>query len=616
MSRRRHDIPAEDSWRMVDGENDSFDTSLLPSFSDGGYANDPNNSNGPHAVLRPLSSGFPSQPTSSSQGTNPSQPRPSQPDSLNSNSQDSIRDFAAYGEDDQVILREPFRPSLSSRAGSASSRVLLAGNHGMRSPEPEFRMPMVDIDRYDRRSSGNSSRTVRQLDYGFGDTDGDGMRRRGKGKRGTTRRQPYGHDHDQRGTYPARSIKDHVGQSLPAALYGIFLWALDVIGLSFRYARRPIAFLLAIYLLFGGIILVGNSFTSSVLVALSPLCRLPGASLLGLPFCSLPLPGGNASTGAASLDFDDLMHVQLKFEDLLERNSEAVSLPDELSRSSIAVRDLRILVRTSELDGREELMPHLDGYIDSANEIVHDLIRFNTRLGGTVDRILIINRWTSRYIDSLADDGLSSSSSLSLAGWAAWVFAPFQPSSQVFTEQGLREQYIKHTSLVSERIDSLVTEAETVRHLLDRADDHLSSIYEITTRSSDALASSRPLILHYLGTVLHQLALHPDRFGRQLALLGRVEAQRATAAAQLADLVVQLKTIRASLLELHDRVEDPGPLALGPGGMPLSVHIDTINSGVERLAATRRRIQAEEDDARRARVPDDQPLIEADKHRA
>ena len=55
--------------------------------------------------------------------------------------------------------------------------------------------------------------------------------------------------------------------------------------MAFRYAQRPLAVLLAIYLLCGGLIMVQNMVTQSLFVSLSPLCRIPGASYLDLPFC-------------------------------------------------------------------------------------------------------------------------------------------------------------------------------------------------------------------------------------------------------------------------------------------------------------------------------------------
>jgi hypothetical protein len=84
--------PHEDSWRVVEGEHDSFDASLL---EDGFPPN-----------AQP-SSALPSQLSSFSFGTSFGASFGGVP-----SSQDSIRDFARHRDDDNVILREPFRPTM------------------------------------------------------------------------------------------------------------------------------------------------------------------------------------------------------------------------------------------------------------------------------------------------------------------------------------------------------------------------------------------------------------------------------------------------------------------------------------------------------------------------
>ncbi|PHH88314.1 hypothetical protein CDD83_7694 [Cordyceps sp. RAO-2017] len=94
---RRGPLRVDSSWRLVEGEHDSFDTTMLPSSAPDDDDND---------VLVPLSSGPPSQ--LSSQRT-----------ASFGASQDSIRDFAKHQDDEQVILREPFRPSMVAAAPAA-----------------------------------------------------------------------------------------------------------------------------------------------------------------------------------------------------------------------------------------------------------------------------------------------------------------------------------------------------------------------------------------------------------------------------------------------------------------------------------------------------------------
>ncbi|KAH7156395.1 hypothetical protein EDB81DRAFT_389122 [Dactylonectria macrodidyma] len=574
-SPRRRQPRVEDSWRMVEGENDSFDTNILPSLGD--------------SPLAPPSSstGLPTQPFSQ--------------DGLSFESQDSIRDFAAHPDDEQVILREPFRPSLSGIDVSASA------NSAFRTPDPEFRMPRVDI-----ASDGTGSeRTIRGLGIGFGGGgEGGAMRRRGNVALGSPPKQRSGRrrydrdndDHSHASRQEQTRYRGQLAESFPAFLYSSLLWVLGVIGLAFRYAQRPLAILLAIYLSFGGIIIAQNMATRSISASLSPLCRLPGASFLNIPFCPsrdtiITDPSGQPP---APVEFDDLMTVQAQFEQVLEKSADGVSLPFEMKRSETAIRDLRSLVRHSDLQARDELLLEFDGYVDTARSTASDLQKFNTHVGSAVDAVISINRWTSRYIDTLAPESPDNLSppSTALVGWTSWLFHPFQPTADhMFNERVLLDKYIEHTALVSERIAALILEAQAILRLLTKAEDHLALIYDITSRSSADTAQRRESVLWTLWTLVGANTARLNSLAQQLALLRQVDVQRSSAVAQVSALILELEAIQAGLGDLRDRVAQPALLqdTTGPA-IPLTVHIETIDRGVERLEDARRRIRAAEND--------------------
>ncbi|KAJ3471485.1 hypothetical protein MRS44_001584 [Fusarium solani] len=588
---RRRELRPEDSWRVVEGENDSFDTSILPSLAD---------SSSP-----PISSGgIPSQPFS--QGD------------ISFGSQDSIRDF---GVDERDILREPFRPSLSRASVSAT------GDPVIRSPDPEFHMPQIDVAT-DAAGSVRSERTVRGLGIGYA---GDqGVRRRGNPLTGSPSKhrnirerhraaeeEYYRYRRQHRGAPP--TIGSQVAGSIPPALYNVLCWFTGIFALAFRYAQRPLALLLAIYLCFGGLIIAQNMATRSIAASLSPLCRIPGLSMFGLPFCPSLDTIVTPEAGASHVEFDQLMDVQSKFEQVLEKSADGVSLPFEMKRSEMAIRDLRTLIRHSDVSRREELVLEFDGYIDTARQSATDLQKFNTHVGSSVDAIISINRWTSRYIDTLAPSEESSSSLSSTSpfvSWASWLFHPFQPTSDhMFNERMLLDKYIEHTAQVSNRIAALILEAQAVLRLFTQAEDYLNRIYEITTLSSIDAEEQRDS-LRSLWNLVGITTNGAARVSRQIALLRQVDDQRTTAVAQVSALILELESIQQGLGDLRDAVAQPELLRYGAGGvapLPLSVHIATIDLGVERLEDARKRIRAAEDDRvrdalARVGVPDERLL--------
>ncbi|KAM0441032.1 hypothetical protein ACHAPT_000337 [Fusarium lateritium] len=574
---RRRELRPEDSWRVVEGENDSFDTSILPSLADS--SSPPISSGGGVPSSQPFSQG-----------------------NISFGSQDSIRDF---GADERDILREPFRPSLSGASVSAT------GDRVFRSPDPEFHMPRIDVAS-DTTGSARSERTVRGLGIAY--SGDEGLWRRRNAPAGSPSKQ-----RNVRGRYNAaedehyRRYRQHreapstiwsqIAQSIPSALLDILGWFMGILILAFRYAQRPLAILLAIYLCFGGLIIAQNMATRSIAASLSPLCRLPGVSMLGLPFCPSLDTIVPPEAGAAPVEFDELMGVQSKFEQVLEKSADGVSLPFEMKRSEMAIRDLRTLVRHSELPRREELVLEFDGYIDTARQSASDLQKFNTHVGSAVDAIISINRWTSRYIDTLApgpeDSSTSLSSSSPFVSWASWLFSPFQPTSDhIFNERMLLDKYIEHTAQVSNRISILILEAQAVLRLFTKAEDYLGKIYEITSLSSADAVARRDNNLWNIWALVGVKSNQPS-ISRQLGLLRQVDAQRTTAIAQVSSLILELESIQQGLGDLRDAVAEPELLRYGAGGaapLPLSVHISTINLGVERLEDARKRIRAAEDD--------------------
>jgi hypothetical protein len=554
-SSRKQDIPVESSWRMVEGntENDSFDTSIV---RDHDYDD----------IV--LSSGDPSQLSAGSQGF-----------SINGSQDNTLQQFRDSAErDEQVITRSPFRPSLPSSVRQSSRETM---KH--RSPEPQFYMPTVEVDS-PKKGSATSSRTVRQ---------GEAVSRR-RHVAGNGYAHPSQPTRTESGrviysTDPSPGFMDRLVASLPGAAFDTLAWAFSVLGMALRYAKLPLALCLALYFILGGLIMAQNMVTKSIASSLSPICRIPGVSFLDLPFCP-KVAINEAAAREAPLEFDGLMGVQERFEEVLEQSAQGVSLPMEMKRSETSVRDLRTMVRYSDLQSKEELVLEFDGYIDSARTASNDLQKFNTHVGSAVDSVISINRWTSRYLDGMAADRESQGW---IQDWAGWAFAPFQPAT--FSEKDLLDKYVEHTGLVSDKIADLIVEAQAVLRTLSKAEDHLGIIYDFVTRTQKTVQSRKDEILWTLWTLVGANTRSLHNLNSQLGLLRKVDRQRGDAVRQVSELIVELEKIQAGLGDLRDRVAEP-ELVRGRVEVPLTVHIETINKGVERLESARSRIRAVENE--------------------
>ncbi|KAK5663719.1 hypothetical protein OQA88_4150 [Cercophora sp. LCS_1] len=552
---RQREFNVESSWRIVEGgENDSFDASILHDDESVGG----------------VSSSDPSQLT----GSQPFSFGGSQPFSIGGSQEESLENFLHKAEnDEQVILRSPFRPSVPQSVRDSSRDAMR-----YRSPEPEFHMPTVEVES-PRRGSSRSTRTVRPEPPQL-----PGLRRR---QQVATKSARY-RETESGPEEEAKSFGNKVSASLPGTLYDVLAWFFGLIGLAFRYAQKPLAIFLALYLSFGALILVQNMATKSITASLSPICSLPGASWLNLPFCAVIFPA-DEKTGAGPVEFDGLMKVQDNFELVLEKSAQGVSLPMEMKRTEASVRDLRTMVRHSNLQGKEELVLEFDELIETARKASNDLQRFNTHVGSAVDSVISINRWTSRYLDGISAEirnrGLISE-------WTTWIFSPFQPA--VFSERLLLNKYIEHTSMVSDRIEQLIMEAQAVLKTLAKAEGHLGVIFDFVTRTQKSVQGQRDEILWTLWTLIGANSRRLHNLGGQLAMLSQVGQQRETAKDQLNELVMELGKIQVGLENLRERVAEPE--LVRDTEIPLSVHVETINRGVERLDRARRRIREAEDE--------------------
>ncbi|KAL7620470.1 hypothetical protein AAE478_009465 [Parahypoxylon ruwenzoriense] len=564
---RRTNIPVESSWRMVEGgDNDSFDTTIVQDPLDDSD------------FILPSSQ---SQETRSSQQSQLSQ-LSQQSQGLSYGSQDSISDFIDKADDEHIILRAPFQPSLYSTRRTSLDKD--------RTPVPEFFMPTVDINSQQSPSRRSSKSTIRSTTQSSAKNEPRLLRRRAVNRQegdSTRPRTPQ----NRPGERPHNpSLLNRFTTSVPGFLFDFIAWVLSTLGMAFRYAQWPLAIVLALYLTIGACMLAKDAIVNSITAPLLPLCQVPGASMINLPFCSnISQQRSRGSPG--SVEFDELMNVQAQFEKVLEDSAQGISLPMEMKRSEASVRDLRTMVKYSDLPTRDEMVHEFDNYVGIVRRSANDLQMFNTRVGGAVDSVISINRWTSRYIDSIAMHREENNNML--ARVSGWVFSPFQPA--VFDERALLDKYVEHTALVSDKIAHLIVEAQAVLQQLTQAENSLQLISEQVAHSGKVVKEKHSEVFWDIWTLVGGNRRRLHNLNAQLSLLLRVDSQRNSAVQQLTVLIHDLNDIETKLSDLRDRVATPELVADHPT-IPLSVHIETINAGVERLEGARSRIRAEENE--------------------
>lgn len=354
-------------------------------------------------------------------------------------------------------------------------------------------------------------------------------------------------------------------------------YALSVLGLVFQNLKPILASLVLIYVLVAAVVFGSGFLTNSISNALSPICRLPFTSHLS--FC--PMVDRPELKGTA--EFDKLVQAQDAFQDVLASTSVGANLPLDMKRSEASVRDLKHVVEYSTLPSRNELVFEFAGFIDTARQASQDLGKFNSRIGRAVDQILSTNRWTLSVIDGVSEKEASRGA---IASWVANnfnVFAPFQPVS--LSRNVLLDQYLRHTGAVEEQILSLINEALALRDILENLDGRLDVISGIVTRDDIRVGASKDELFATLWTKLGGNRSSVNKLNKQLQLLKDVNQYRRAAWGHVTSTLLKLQEIQHSLEDLRERVALPE--TLGTDKVPLEVHIESINLGIERLEKQR-----------------------------
>ncbi|RFU80678.1 hypothetical protein TARUN_1526 [Trichoderma arundinaceum] len=560
MPSRRREIPAEGSWRLVDGENDSFDTSIIDPLLGDDFS--------PPSSAMP-SSGFPTQ-QSFSQSQN----------HMSFGSQDSIRDFANFQDDEQVILRQPFRPTLPSSAATSMQRASYPR------PELQLRMPLVEANNL---VASEASRTARAED----DSE-EGSVWSSDEDAGPETHENWHEDEERE---YARLLKEqneasldwHRTQSSSPSALDLSQRVLQTFALIFRYTAIPVAIALAAYLFHANGISLQDARDKIQSVSFNSLHDISSVSNFHIPF----LETEKSQRAASSfIDFTNLMEVQSGFESVLDKSTVGLSMPLELKRSEMATRSLRSLLKESEIAVREDFILELNGYIEKVGQVGSDLQTFYIHIGSTVDSVININRWTLRHINSLSMEPEAPS----LPPVMAWAIRPlsfFRPSEQAGNDRALLDKYSEHIILVQDRLEKLIEEGRALSLLLYQGQTHLDAINEQAQRLSNAERVRSDSLISAIWTYIGRLIEEQRNFDEEIALLKKVDVQYANTISHLLSLIEELKDIRfylGDLLKSNDEPsvvwgEEPGTQAQ----TTLSEQYNIIKNALEKLELARKR---------------------------
>jgi regulator of replication initiation timing len=213
----------------------------------------------------------------------------------------------------------------------------------------------------------------------------------------------------------------------------------------------------------------------------------------------------------------------------------------------------------------------------------YDLTVFNSHIQRGVDTVLSVTRWTTRVLDDIAHSETPRRGAVN-PSLKSKVFSFLMPLDN--TDEWILDQYIRHTRVVEEEIQQLISEAQALLMILNNLEDRLDIIHGIVTRDDVHAQKSKEEVLAELWTMLGGNRGKLNKVDRQLNLLRQVGAYRKTAYAHVSGTILRLQEMGVGLEDLRERVAAP-ELLRDRAMIPLSVHLDSIQKGVERLEISR-----------------------------
>ena len=361
-------------------------------------------------------------------------------------------------------------------------------------------------------------------------------------------------------------------------------WMGEIFGGALKFLTKPLSVILGVYLLAGLVLMLRNFLTQSVYTALSPLCRVPGASLLDLPMCQAGPPlYANASSGAM-IEFDQLIKTQEKLLPILESATDEIGWHIEMKHVEMAVTDVRDYVEASQvLDSKEEMVVELDGFIDAAKLAVRGLTAFNINVGAGVDSVVYTLKVTQRELRrSEQIDGERGAIQRFFQDTLFTPFFPWKPKPNPI----IRE-YIEQIKDLTSTVEELLAQAEIVSAYLETMESHVKQLNKVRNRDKANAELQNDDIMASLWTSFGFNRRWTKSYHRKLKVLETVGKYRETALRHVGSCIKNLQEMNLELEQLKQRMKIPG-MPENETESSVTHHLEHIKMGIERIEASRR----------------------------
>lgn len=322
------------------------------------------------------------------------------------------------------------------------------------------------------------------------------------------------------------------------------------------------------------------------------LCMLSGFSIL--PLCQEPIFKSPVTGPMFQKPFD----YATRLVEIQKIGAESIELPYRLQASEGSIGNMIVQLSAVDLPSkyvlrstfqgiwlinhwRKHLMPLLNEYRDVVDDTIDGLQDLLAKIDQVVDNTIHINRWASYEVSQIAERDTSI-----LHIFKSMTTSALGIRNNYTTEGAVVQTFLRSMTQTLKQLDGALINARFQRNKLRKLKAILDDIAITVLGDKHKLEQEKLGQASYWKRILHSHRRKLADFDTQAELCASFYRDTRQALLVVSGAQLKLQHIQGELRQLRNKVEE-APVLLLSDGIPLQLYINTLNSDVERLEATK-----------------------------
>ncbi|KAF8858556.1 hypothetical protein BDZ45DRAFT_785035 [Acephala macrosclerotiorum] len=341
-----------------------------------------------------------------------------------------------------------------------------------------------------------------------------------------------------------------------------------------RHFMKVFNILMALVATYLGVYCAFNYATGLMTPALTTFCCIPGSSFFEFCHAQVPKPSVKASPSPEFNYTERLEQLQLI-------SAESVDLPYHLQASEGSIGDMIVRLSAVDLPSRQKLMPLLNEYRDLVDATIDGLQDFLANIDQVVDDTIHINSWASYKLGRIEKRDASVLHVVTRSVYSLFSFRDIH-----INKAGVRRVFLDMTASTQKQLEGVLREARFQRATLRKLKNVLDNIAITVLGDKAKLDEGKMQHASYWKWIFESHRAKLADFDTKMELCASFYSQMKQALNVVSGTQFKLQKMQGELSQMRQNLQD-APVVLIEESAPLQLYIHMLNSGVQRLEATR-----------------------------